>query len=371
MTTCVRLLALISVAAVCCHAQAFREKETENRLKTIYERGEFTARNFQVEWLADSSSYTVLEREPITGKMVRTAFDVRTGQRIESRPVDELRFVSPDGKRVLEFQDQELFVRDLEGGQRTQLTKRSAGRDLRFQNPRWSPDGKRVVFVESDLSDVRQRAVLVPDDPSYPGVRNNPFARVGGVIAKLRVGVVDSGGKSLSWLPIESPQEGMYLGQVDWAGNSDEVLVEKFSRFRNEREFLLVQPKGEVKRIYREVNDGWVESSEGKNSGLVWVRGGKAFVVVSEKDGWRHAFLRSREGKELFALTLGEYDMIDRNHQLNSSDKTTASLSLVRLFAMCIVTRQTGSDCPLLRQPLLKQRRMLFEVFPLKDALPI
>jgi len=44
----------------------------------------------------------------------------------------------------------------------------------------------------------------------------------------------------------------------------------------------------------------------------VWVRGGKAFVVVSEKDSWRHAFLWSREGKEVFLLTPGEYDMIDR-----------------------------------------------------------
>jgi dipeptidyl-peptidase 4 len=52
--------------------------------------------------------------------------------------------------------------------------------------------------------------------------------------------------------------------------------------------------------------------SQEKNSGLTWIRDGKAFVVVSEKDGWRHAFLWSREGNQISLLTPGEYDVIDR-----------------------------------------------------------
>ncbi len=76
----------------------------------------------------------------------------------------------------------------------------------------------------------------------------------------------------------------MYLGQVEWAGKSDEVLVEKFSRFRDKREFLLVSSSDTVKTIFAETNDAWVESSQGKNSGLVWIRGGEEFVVISEKE---------------------------------------------------------------------------------------
>jgi dipeptidyl-peptidase-4 len=213
---------------------------------------------------------------------------------------------------VLEFEDRNIFVRDRAGGRRTQLMKRSADRDIAYRNPVWSPDGKRIVFVESDSTNVRQRAVLTPDDPSYPGVRHNRFARVGEELPKLRVGVVDSEGKAVQWLSIDAPPAGFYLGQVGWAGNSEEVLVEKFSRFRDQREFLLAKTDGSVKRIYHESNDAWAESSQGKNSGLTWVQNGKAFVVVSEKDGWRHAFLVSREGRELALLTPGNYDIIDR-----------------------------------------------------------
>jgi dipeptidyl-peptidase-4 len=135
---------------------------------------------------------------------------------------------------------------------------------------------------------------------------------VGEAIEKLRVGVVDSDGQNMQWLPMELPEEGFYLGQVDWAGNSEEVLVEKLSRFRDKREFLLATIRGAVTQIFCEVNEAWAESSQGKNTGLTWIRGGEAFVVVSEKDGWRHAFLYTRDGRELAVLTPGEYDIIER-----------------------------------------------------------
>ena len=317
------LSAMLSLVMGVCEApaQGFRDSswpaDTESRLKAIYERGEFRPRIFQAEWLPGSSGYTVQERDPETDKMITASYDVRTGERIEPKSEEAKQsergpLRSPDGTKVLEFQERNLFVRDPINGQRIQLTKPSAERDIDYHNPIWSPDGNRILFRESDATEVRKRPVLVPDDPSYPGIQNHRFARVGEVIEKLRIGVVDSDGQNMQWLPIESPVEGFYLGQVDWAGNSEEVLVEKLSRFRDKREFLLATIGGEVKQIFQESNDAWAESSQGKNSGLTWIRGGQAFVVVSEKDGWRHAFLWSREGKELALLTPGEYDIIDR-----------------------------------------------------------
>ncbi len=314
---------VICLSMEVCHVQAqtsvdsMWQKETENRLKSIYDRGEFRPQKFEAEWLPDSSGYTVQERDPKTDKMVRTTYGVRTGERTETGSDEEKQsqrrsLLSPDRKSVLEFQDKNLFVRDLVSGQRIQLTKHSAEQDLSYRNPVWSPDGSRIAFIESDATHVRQRPVLVPDDPSYPGVQNHRFARVGETIEKLRVGVVDSGGQNIQWLRIEPSEEGFYLGQVAWAGNSEEVLIEKLSRFRDKRAFLLAKTNGDAKQIFHESNDAWAESSQGKNSGLTWIRDGKAFVVVSEKDGWRHAFLWSREGKELSLLTPGEYDIIDR-----------------------------------------------------------
>ncbi|MCH9654884.1 MAG: S9 family peptidase [Planctomycetes bacterium] len=290
--------------------------ETKPRLQAIYQHGEFRAKRLQANWLKDSSGYTVRERDPESNKMVLAKYDVRTGERIALKSSDpkpnRSSFDSPDGKRLLEYRGRNLFVRDLESEHRTQLTKHSSDRNISYRDPKWSPDGKRILFIESDSTNVRMRNVLVPDDPSYPSVRQNRFARTGEVISALRIGVVDMKGGQPQWLSIEAPEEGYYLGQVDWAGNSDEILVEKLSRFRDKREVFLVSIKGEIQRIYEETNEAWAVGSHGINKGLNWIQGGKAFIIVSEKDGWRHAFLYSQEGEKLAVLTPGEYDIIDK-----------------------------------------------------------
>ncbi|MFK7767937.1 MAG: DPP IV N-terminal domain-containing protein [Mariniblastus sp.] len=298
----------------CINAQAqeapssWTDGTTEARLKSIYEKREFGSRGFPGKWWANSAGYSVRKKH----------FDVSTGKTTEVKPPVELnkrgRFVSPDGKRKLEFRDRDLFVLELKSGKRTQLTHRAPrdkNRNVWFRNPKWSADGKHIAFTETDDSQVRKRSMLVPSDPSYPDVREQQFARVGEKITAFRIGIVDVDGANLQWLPIETPEEGYYLGLVEWAGHN-ELLIERLSRFRNKREFLLASTDGKLKTIFRETDPTWVVASQAKNSGLVWLKDKQSFIVISEKDGWRHAFHYSRDGKELSLLTPGKYDIIDR-----------------------------------------------------------
>jgi dipeptidyl-peptidase-4 len=289
----------------------------ESRLKAIYERGDFRPLRVRAEWLPDSSGYTIEEREPGSDKPSRVTYAALTGERIPAPSAEPSRAPrdprrSPDGARALEYDGGALVVREVATGKRLTLLTPPADRELSYQKPTWSPDGRRVAFVEVDATDVRKRAVLDASDPSYPEVHRHRFARVGEVIERQRVGVIDSDGQQLEWLPLPSPAEGCYLGQVEWANNSDEVLVEQQSRFRNRREFFLAKTTGEPKRIFHEENEAWTDASQQKNAGLAWIRGGEEFVVVNETDGWRHAHRWSREGKALAVLTPGNYDLIDR-----------------------------------------------------------
>ncbi len=287
------------------------------RLKSIYDRGEYRAKKFQPTWRSDSSGFSIEGLDPTTMKPVRWFHDARSGERkilaSEELNVDsQEKLRSSQGIFRLESRAEKLVAVDPENQREILLVSNASDRTVEYRDPMLSPDGARVLFVEADYTDVRNRSVLVPGDPSYPEVQQHRFARVGGDIERLRVGVVNVDGTQLRWLPIDCPKEGIYLGQVEWAGNSEEVLVERFSRFRDRRDFLLINGSGQVQTIYSETNDAWVESSQGKNSGLVWIRGGEEFVVVSEKDGWRHAYRCSRDGQESVLLTPGDYDMIDR-----------------------------------------------------------
>lgn len=291
------------------------------RLKSIYENRDFRADRFSANWNQDGLSYTVKRREKPDAQWVESIIDFRSGKAIDptelesavALPVDPS--ISPDGSRRIEYRDNTIYIQETNGDRAIQVVLPSDGSAGQIDpgQAKWSPNGDAILFVASNDSHVKRRAVLLPTDPSYPEIEHHPFARVGEAIESHRIGIVDSDGKNLVWLPIESPDVGLYLATVEWAGNSDEVVVEKLSRFRNKRELLLFHRNGSVKTLFEESRDSWVVDSRGKNLGLVWIRDGQAFIVLSDKDGWQHAYLYSRDGKELGRLTQGEFDVIERS----------------------------------------------------------
>ncbi len=337
-------------------------QEAESRLRGIYERGEFRAKQFRADWLPDSTGYTVAEPAPDGKNRVLVRYDVVSGERTvletpQRQTPGGLGNVSPDGQSVLFSEQGDLYVRDLRGDRKTRLTYSAADSAISNNRAAWSPDGKWIVFVQSDESHVRLRPILIPSDPTYPEVKKVRFARVGGTIPTLRIGVVDALGKETRWLSVPIPSEGFYLGQVEWAGNSHELLIEKLSRFRDEREFLLVDVRtGAMRRIFHESDPAWVVASYETNGGLMWIRDGQAFIVLSEKDGWRHAYVYSRDGRELALLTPGAYDIIARAvvdeaggwfYFYASPDNATQKyLYRVRLDATAEPERVTPADQP-------------------------
>ena len=336
--------------------------ETEARLRSIFEAREFDARSFQATWLPDGTGYTTLEAPSGASARELTRYDAASGDRTVLATLSQLtppasseplsisgyqfapdgsrallqtdgdlfwmfdvatsalkqveagggNTISPDGSRILFSRAGDLHVHDLESDQTTRLTWTTA-ESVSNGRAVWSPDGNRIAFVQSDASGVRMRSMLIPNDPSYPELRQVRFARVGGTIAKLRVGVVDAQGREVRWISIPSPNEGFYLGQVSWAGNSEELLVEQFSRFRDERDFFIANvTTGEVERMYHESDPAWVIASYRLNAGLEWIRGGDSFLFLTEKDGWRHAYVYSRDGRPERLLTPGASDVMER-----------------------------------------------------------
>ena len=348
--------------------------QVEPRIKAIYETNEFAMRSFRATWLPDGSGYLKLET-PAGGSGAEIArYDPASGQRTvvvagpkllvpgtaerlrlrgfvrspsghrfllhtdltggthgsaqwlyepESgalRPVDagrgarfESNTFSPDERRLLGSRGADLIVFDLASGRTIPLTKDGDPDTIENGLASWSPDGQWIAYVRSDSSAVPKRAVLVPGDPTYRTFRETRYERIGGPISTLRIGVVGVEGGPTRWIELADKAGTFYLNQVSWAGNSDELLVEKLSRSRDTREFLLANHRtGAIAKAYAETDPAWVDMEPSANAGLEWIRGGQAFVIISERDGWRRAYVVSRDGSSITPITAAGTDLIAR-----------------------------------------------------------
>jgi len=229
-------------------------------------------------------------------------------------PVDVRRCFSPNSRKIIFSLQNNIYVYDVETRRQICLTGDGVVNKISNGNALWSPDGKYIAYIQSDSSNVLLRPVLVPVDPTYPKVRYVRFARVGTPIPRLRLGVVKAEGGETVWLKIGKEDEEFYLRQLEWLKNSREITVEKLSRSRDYREFLVAEvTSGKVEKIYWESDPAWVDASYGTNAGLSWIDNDKSFIVISEKDGWRRAYKlsRNKSSKEI-SLTPSGVDIISR-----------------------------------------------------------
>lgn len=228
-------------------------------------------------------------------------------------PVPMSRSFSPNSRRILYVLRHNLYVYDLDTRSTNTLTNDGVVGTVSNGNAMWSPDGRHVAYVQSDSSAVPLRPVLDPVDPTYPRVLYVRYARVGTTIPTLRIGVVSADGSETLWLPIKGEPSGFYLRELSWLKNSEELVVEKLSRSRDRREFLVANIRtGKISCIYHETDKAWVDASYQTNAGLEWIDKGRSFLILSEKDGWRRAYVVSRDGSLERPLTPGGIDIISR-----------------------------------------------------------
>ncbi len=228
---------------------------------------------------------------------------------------------SPDGNRVGYVRENNLYVEDLADNRIIQLTHDGSKRiingtfdwvyeeelDLR-DGWRWSPDSKQIAYWQSDTDGVPDYYLINNTDSLYPKITTIQYPVAGQANSAVRVGVVPAGGGKTLWLQVPGDPRNNYIARMDWAENSDEIELQHLNRRQNTLEVMIGEAHtGKVRAILTEKDEAWVDIEIDK---LHWLEGGKRFLWVSERDGWRHVYAAARDSGSLQLLTNGAFDIL-------------------------------------------------------------
>jgi dipeptidyl-peptidase-4 len=226
---------------------------------------------------------------------------------------------SPDGGRVAYVRENNLYVEDLGTGAITQLTRDGSRtiingtfdwvyeEELNLRDGfRWSPDGARIAYWQLDASGVRDFLLINNTDSLYSFTIPVQYPKAGTTNSAARVGVVSAGGGATVWLDVPGDPRNNYIARLDWAAGSNEVVLQHLNRLQNTLEVMLGDAgTGRVRTVLTERDSTWVDVLDD----LRWVEGDKSFTWISERDGWRHLYVVSRDGKKQRLVTPGAFDL--------------------------------------------------------------
>ncbi len=242
------------------------------------------------------------------------------GEKIAAKKLMFAKF-SPDSSKVAYVRDNNIYMENVGSKAVTALT--TDGNDTIVNGNfdwvyeeefmirdgfRWSPDNKSIAYWQLDTSGVKYFTMINNTDQLYPTLKEFPYPKAGEMNSAVKVGVVSLSDKKTRWADLGGDNRDRYIPRISWAGTGESLMIQDLNRPQNHNKMWLFDwQKQQLTNILEEKDDAFIEWFYKAN----WSKDGKFFIWHSERDGWRHLYRVSRDGKTVVDLTPGEYDIID------------------------------------------------------------
>lgn len=235
---------------------------------------------------------------------------------------------SPDGRRVAYVRENDIYVESLDDGRITRLTHNGSKTTINGtfdwvheeelflrDGFRWSGDGTKVAYWQLDATGVRDFLLINNTDSLYSFTIPVQFPKAGTTNSSSRVGVVSAAGGTTTWCDVPGDPRQNYLARMDWAPGSREITIQQLNRRQTVNTLYFCESAtGRTRSALVERDSAWIDIyddhvNHGPGPSLHWTADGTSFIWVSERDGWRHAYLVARDGS-MRLITKGAYDVM-------------------------------------------------------------
>jgi dipeptidyl-peptidase-4 len=213
----------------------------------------------------------------------------------------------------------DLYVERLDDGRITRLTRDGSATTINGTSDwvyeeelgvrdafRWSPDGRAIAYWQFDSSRVETFTLINDTDSLYPTLTRIPYPKAGTTNSAVRIGVVAATGGATTWMRVPGDPREHYLTRLSWI-DSGSLAIQQLTRLQNRHDLWHADARsGEARLVFRDQSTTWIDADEQ----VRWIDGGRAFLWVSERDGWRHVYRVSAGGGQPTLLTSFDADII-------------------------------------------------------------
>ncbi len=161
---------------------------------------------------------------------------------------------------------------------------------------RWSPDSQSIAYWQFDQSGVSEYTLINDTAAKYPTTFHYKYPHPGDTNSAVRVGVVSAKGGSTQWIKLPGDPRNNYIPRMEWIGDSNQIALQYLNRQQNADQVWIADARsGEARQIFEDKDAAWVDVMDQ----FQWLNKDKAgkpqdFLWLSERDGWRHAYLVPR-----------------------------------------------------------------------------
>ena len=227
---------------------------------------------------------------------------------------------SPDATKIGFVRGNNLFVLDLSSGIETQLTTDGSDNVINGQFDwvyeeeftisdgwRWSPDGKKIAFWRLDQT----RVPVFPLENMmslYPSVFWLKYPKAGEPNSLVQVGVVTLESAQTQWIDLGAETD-IYIPRIQWTPDARILSLQRLNRLQNKVDLLFADVNSGATRIVLSDTDPcWVDIVDVQDN-ITFLTKKEQFIWTSERSGYRHAYLYDYNGRLLYPLTSGEWEM--------------------------------------------------------------
>jgi len=231
--------------------------------------------------------------------------------------------IAPDGRHVAYVRERNIYVEDLQSHAIRCLTETenddiiNGTFDWVYEEEfglrdgfRWSPDGRSIAYWRMNTQGVRRFPLVSNTHGLYPRITHIPYPKTGQKNPAYSMGVVDVDSGNTRWVDVPGDPRDHYLARMGWADQPGLLILQQLNRLQNTNRVMVANPQdASTEVILTEHDDAWVDVHDE----LMWLDNGRRFTWISERDGWRHAYLATQTSPARL-VTPGDFDVIRLLH---------------------------------------------------------